>query len=364
MIAAASLVVVAGLFAVTRDDSPGTESAGGPTTTAATGEGEGEGTTGTTVSPANATTVPPSTTTTLPPAPASAERRLTEIKEITATEETGPLSPKSIVASGDGVVMAQNMIYNHSVTMFDADGNHVATIPDSVDLAAFGITGYPAGTVQGGPVELAFSADRTKAYTSNYSMYGPGFSKEGHDTCSPSSDVDPSFVYRIDVASHAIDQVIAVGKVPKYVATTHDGKYVLVSNWCTYDLSVIDVASGREVQRLPIGPYPRGIVVSPDSARAYVAVMGGTEIKVVDLATFAVSSLGSVGRGPVTWSSAPTAPSSTPPSTRTARSPRSTPPPARSSAPWPRVRSPAAWTSPPTASRSTSSTTSRRRCRR
>lgn len=291
LIVAASLAVVAGLFVVTWDDSPGTESAGGTTTTVAEGQGTEPPTTA-------ASTVPPATTTTLPPAPASAERRLAEVKEITATEATGPLSPKSIVASGDGVVMAQNMIYNHSVTMFDAEGNHVATIPDSVDLAAFGITGYPPGTVQGGPVELAFSADRTKAYTSNYSMYGPGFSKEGHDTCSPGSDVDPSFVYRIDVARHAIDQVVAVGKVPKYVATTPDGKYVLVSNWCTYDLSVIDVAAGREVQRLPIGPYPRGIVVSPDSARAYVAVMGGSEIKVVDLATFAVSTLGSVGRGP------------------------------------------------------------------
>ena len=31
----------------------------------------------------------------------------------------------------------------------------------------------------------------------------------------------------------AVDQVIQVGLVPKYVATTPDGRYVLVSNWCS-----------------------------------------------------------------------------------------------------------------------------------
>jgi YVTN family beta-propeller protein len=246
---------------------------------------------------AAATTAAP-TTTTAPDRAPSAGLRLVERQTIVADERTGPLSPKSIVASGTGVVYAQNMIYSHSITAWDADGNHLATIPDDVDLAAFGITGRPPGRVQGGPVELAFSPDRTKAYTSNYSMYGPGFSRPGADQCSPSSGFDSSFVYRIDVASHAIDQVIPVGSVPKYVATTPDGRYVLVTNWCTYDLSVIDAAEGRELRRVPIGRYPRGIAVSPDSNTAYVAVMGGTEIATVDLGTFAVGRFTGVGGGP------------------------------------------------------------------
>jgi YVTN family beta-propeller protein len=246
-----------------------------------------------------APTVPPTTPpTTLPPPPSSAGRRLTLLKTITANEATGPLSPKSIVASGTGVVYAQNMIYSHSISVFDDDGNALAVIPDAVDLAAFGIDGYPPGTVLGGPVELAFSPDRRKAFATNYSMYGPGFAHEGHDTCNPGSQVDPSFVYRIDVTRHVIDQVIPVGTVPKYVAVTPDGRYVLVTNWCSYDLSVIDAARGAEIKRLPMGAYPRGIAVAPDSSRAYVAVMGGTEIRTVDLASFAVTTLGPVGGGP------------------------------------------------------------------
>jgi YVTN family beta-propeller protein len=287
VLGATSVLVVAGAIVFdTAGGDDGTEVPGRAGTTVANTEPA-----------APATTVEP-TTSTVPPRPPSAGLRLVERQTIVADERTGPLSPKSIVASGTGVVYGQNMIYSHSVTAWDADGNHLATIPDDVDLAAFGITGHPPGRVQGGPVELAFSPDRTKAYTSNYSMYGPGFSRPGGDQCSPSSGFDTSFVYRIDVATHAIDQVIPVGSVPKYVATTPDGRYVLVTNWCTYDLSVVDAAAGREVRRLPIGRYPRGIAVSPDSRTAYVAVMGGTEIVTVDLGSFAVGRFEGVGGGP------------------------------------------------------------------
>ncbi len=281
-------VLVVGALGWTAADSGGSPSATEPGRTA-------DGGLPTTGPSQTAATVATTVATPLPP---TAGLRLQRLRTIVATEQTGQLSPKSIVASGTGVVYAQNMIYSHSITAFDADGDYVATIPDAVELARFGITGFPPGTVSGGPVELAFSPDRTKAYTSNYSMFGPGFAHPGGDACEPSSGVDPSFVYRIDVATHRIDQVVQVGSVPKYVATTPDGRYVLVTNWCTDDLSVIDVGAGREVRRLPMGRHPRGIAVSPDSSRAYVAIMGGREIKVVDLASFGVATLGDAGAGP------------------------------------------------------------------
>ena len=135
---------------------------------------------------------------------------------------SGKISPKSVAASGRGLVFAQNMIYNHSVTVYDDSGALVKTIADGVDLSRFGANA-PPGVVKGGPVELAFSPDSAKAYVSNYSMYGPGFSHPGDDICSPARRIDNSFVYRIDVATLTIDQVIPVGAVPKYVATTPDG---------------------------------------------------------------------------------------------------------------------------------------------
>jgi YVTN family beta-propeller protein len=210
----------------------------------------------------------------------------------------GDISPKSVVASQHGVVFAQNMIYNHTVTVYDANtGALAATIDDRVTPSDFGIANRTK-SVQGGPVEAAFLPDGTKAYVSNYSMYGPGYGRQGDDKCSPSSGIDRSFVYRIDVATLKIDQLIEVGAVPKYVAVTPNAKYVLVTNWCTYDLSVIDVATGVEVQRLKMGRYPRGIVVSPDSSTAYVAIMGGRDIARVNLNDFSISWLKDVGGGP------------------------------------------------------------------
>jgi len=238
------------------------------------------------------TTIPAPTTTTAPPVPVSIGGILRPIRTI-----TGDIAPKSVVATGTGLVFAQNMMYRHSMTVYDATGTLVATIDDSVDLAAFGIAGHP-GVVRGAPVEVAFSPDRAYAYVSNYSMYGAGFGPEGKDACSPSSGYGDSYAYRVSLATMTIDQVIAVGSVPKYVAVTPDGRYALVSNWCSYDLSVIDTALGVEVQRVPIGPTPRGIVVSPDSTTAYVAVMGTSDIAVVDLTTFGVGWIKGVGSGP------------------------------------------------------------------
>jgi YVTN family beta-propeller protein len=209
----------------------------------------------------------------------------------------GDISPKSVAASGTGYVTAQNMMYRHSVTVYDARRlKLVKTIPDAVRLSRLGYPEYP-GVSRGAPVEAAFSSDGRYAYVTNYSMYGAGFGPEGSDTCSPSSGYDRSFVYRIDMDSLRIDRAYRVGSVPKVVAVTPDDRYVLVSNWCSYDLSVVSTRLRREVKRIPIGPYPRGIAVSPKGNAAYVAVMGGNHLVRVDLRRWTTSSV-PVGAGP------------------------------------------------------------------
>ena len=202
-----------------------------------------------------------------------------------------------MASSGAGYVTAQNMMYRHSVTVYDVRTlKLVKTISDAVNLRALGYPSYP-GTSRGAPVEAAFSPDGRYAYVSNYSMYGQRFGPEGSDSCTPSSGYHDSFVYRIDMERLKIDEAYKVGAVPKVVAVTPDGRYVLVSNWCTWDLSVISTRKGREVKRISIGAYPRGIAVSPKGNAAYVAVMGGSELVRVDLERWTTSSV-AVGAGP------------------------------------------------------------------
>ena len=239
------------------------------------------------------TAAPVSTTSTLPPdGKTAAQRTMTQVTKITE----GGLRPKSVVYSGGEYFFAQNMMYAHTVTVYDRSFRLVKTIPDSVDLASFGHQGY-VGAYQGAPVEAAFTSDGKYAYISQYQMYGSGFDNPGSDSC-PGSGNDDSFVYRISTATLTIDQVIKVGAVPKYVAVSPDNTKVLVTNWCTYDMSIIDVASGVEISRVKLGRYPRGVVISPDSTTAYVAIMGGTDIAIVNLATNVVDWIPDVGDSP------------------------------------------------------------------
>jgi len=256
-----------------------------------TGAGGGHGSTGTTTS---TTTIPPWKR--VPPGPPADQRHLVLIRTI-----GGHISPKSVDASDTGLVFAQNMMYTHTITVYDSAGRLLKTIPDSVEMSKFGYSGHP-GITQGAPVEAAFTPDRRYVYASNYSMYGVGMGPEGNDTCTPESALAAgdtnSYVYRIDTKTLTIDQVIEVGLVPKYVAVTPNGKYLLVTNWCSYNLDIIDIATQKIVATLYMGPYPRGIAVSPDSSTAYVAVMGGTQVNKVNLGTLTTQSSFYVGLNP------------------------------------------------------------------
>jgi YVTN family beta-propeller protein len=223
---------------------------------------------------------------------ASSHRRLRLERRI-----GGEISPKSVMASGTGLVFAQNMMYRHTVTVYGRDHRRVKTIPDSVELAEVGFPDY-SGTYRGAPVEAAFSPDGRYGYVSNYKMSGPGFDNPGDDVCSPSQRLDRSFLYRIPLSTLNVDKAIRVGSVPKYVAVTPDNRTVLASNWCSWDLSVIDAPTGRSVRSVPIGAYPRGIAVDPDSEIAYVAVMGSSDVAKVDLSDFSVSWIRGVGAAP------------------------------------------------------------------
>jgi len=221
--------------------------------------------------------------------PAQSEVLASQTKMSLVKTITGAISPKSVRSSGTGVISAHNMMYRHSVTIYDANTFELLkTIPDSVKLSKFGYSKYPS-IYRGAPVEGAYSPDGKYLYVTNYAMYGKGYNREGHDTCSPASHYDTSFLYRINLSNYEIDAVYPVGSVPKVVEVTPDNKYILVSNWCSYDLKVISIATQKTVKSLKIGRYPRGIAVSNDSKTAYVAEMGGSRIHVIDLEDFSIS---------------------------------------------------------------------------
>ena len=94
--------------------------------------------------------------------------------------------------------------------------------------------------------------------------------------------------------------MIQVGLVPKYVAVSPDDKYVLVTNWCSWTLSIINVASHRVVATLPMPDTPRGIAIDPKYRFAYVAIMGGDVLARISLANLSEVGQIYVGSNPRT----------------------------------------------------------------
>ncbi len=210
---------------------------------------------------------------------------------------SGSITPKSIVHSGRGLFFAQNMMYRHSVTVYNRNFQLVKTINDRVRLSDFNELGY-SGYHRGAPVEVSFSPDHRFAYISNYQMYGQGFNAPGSDDCDREATLDHSYLYRVNMDGFEIDQVIRVGSVPKFLSATPDGKLVLTTNWCSGDLSVVDTELGVEVHRIGLGDYPRGIAIDAKSRYAYVTVMGEDRLAVIRLSDYSIRWINQVGSKP------------------------------------------------------------------
>ena len=209
---------------------------------------------------------------------------------------TGYLSPKSISNNGNNLFFAQNMMYNHTVTVYDSAFNLVSTISDNVKPAAFGFKKIK-GSVNGSPVESIATKDGKYLWVSNYNMIGDGFTKPGCDTCCGKS-YDESMVYKINTTNYKIENIVKVGSVPKYLTITPDQKKLIVSNWTSGDVSIISLDSEKEIRRIYVGAAPRGIACDSGSAYAYVAVMGGSKIVRINLSTFQTETVVSGVRNP------------------------------------------------------------------
>lgn len=197
------------------------------------------------------------------------------------TISEGPISPKSVVANNNGLVIANNMMYQHTITVYDAKTRKlVKKLSDTVDFKKFGIKGFDK-PVSGAPVEAVWTKDGKYAYVSQYQLTDHG--AEAEDMCTAGKAIAPSVVYRYNAEQQDWDQVIQVGRVPKYVALTQDNSKLLVSNWCDKSLSVVDTKTAKETTQIPLNAMPRGIVSLPDNKTAYVTAMFSNEIYKVDL---------------------------------------------------------------------------------
>lgn len=133
---------------------------------------------------------------------------------------------------------------------------------------------------------------------------------------------EPVISYREDTSTNAVKQkkiyieytgstnidsiqvpVIVTGLTPKIIARTADSKHLLVSNWHSHSVSVLNTDTAafpyaKTVSTVPVPAIPRGIVVDDQRKKSYVAIMGGSSIAVINNDTWAKESYIPVASNP------------------------------------------------------------------
>jgi YVTN family beta-propeller protein len=183
------------------------------------------------------------------------------------TREIGQMPLAMVVAPGGRrIVLLLNGYRDQGVQVVDRDGRVTQTIPQE---AAF--------------VGLAFSPDGRTLYASG-------------------GNQDVVYRYRWDADSAAlVDSLVLAAKRPdrdgtRYpagLAVSPDGAQLLVAENLADSLAVVDLASGRVVQRLATGRYPYGVAVTPAGV-VYVSNWGGNGV-----ATYTATGNGQLRPGPL-----------------------------------------------------------------
>jgi YVTN family beta-propeller protein len=109
-------------------------------------------------------------------------------------------------------------------------------------------------------------------------------------TLAYASQMQTHLVYEIDVAARKVRRKFNTGSPwTKIVMLSPDETKLYAANWSGDDVSEIDVASGKLLRRIRTADTPRGLYITPDGKKLYVACFGEQTLKgviqVFDLAT-------------------------------------------------------------------------------
>jgi PQQ-dependent catabolism-associated beta-propeller protein len=112
------------------------------------------------------------------------------------------------------------------------------------------------------------------------------------------SDEVANVLHVVDGESGRLLGQVAVGKRPRGMALSHDGKQLYVAAGEDDRIDVVDLATRKVVDHLPSGPDPERFVVSPDGRRLYIADEDDSQVAFVDIASKTITARIDVGGEP------------------------------------------------------------------
>ena len=89
----------------------------------------------------------------------------------------------------------------------------------------------------------------------------------------------------VDLATRKLLRTLESGQDPESFDLSRDGKTLYVSNEETAEMSVLDLASGKVTRKVAVGHEPEGVTLRPDGKAVYVTSETDSEITAVDTAS-------------------------------------------------------------------------------
>jgi YVTN family beta-propeller protein len=166
--------------------------------------------------------------------------------KVSATIEVGKAPAHILLTPDEGLLVVANR---------ESDSVSVART-DTLAVAAV----IPVGKA---PFAMALSPDAARLYVGN---------------------VQDGSVSVIDMGKLAAAETWMTGAMPYGAAVTGNGASLLVTNQQAGTLAVLKTSDGVK-SAVKVGGYPEGVAVSTDGARAYVANWFSDDVSVIDLAT-------------------------------------------------------------------------------
>ncbi|MEO7309891.1 MAG: YncE family protein [Chitinophagaceae bacterium] len=153
----------------------------------------------------------------------------------------------------------------------------------------------PIPSFQEKPVEGCLSHNNSILWVSLHNAEGivPIFLNDIAKEKSARSNSDTTFkkVYVSNILLNTKDSMsvplIFTGKTPKIISKTADDKYLLVSNWHSHTVSILQTDTSvapyaTKIKDIAVSTIPRGIAVNDKLQKSFVAQMGGAELTVID----------------------------------------------------------------------------------
>src|SRR6188768_2152479 len=92
----------------------------------------------------------------------------------------------------------------------------------------------------------------------------------------------------VDLTSHKVIKVLNGGPDPESFDISHDGSLIYASNEDAAEMSVIDVATATVKNRVKVGAEPEGVMLRPDGQVVYITCEGDNAVYAIDTASLKV----------------------------------------------------------------------------